>query len=317
MGEARTWAALVIEASQIGQDDFVAAVLDDFSPAAIEDLTPQPLPPAGLWDSTSSPPPDPPPAPLRWRVFFDSGDTRDRAASALAEQLPGLHIEAVEVADEDWAARSQEVITAIRAGQFIVAPPWDVPSNPGLATTIIVIHPSRGFGTGHHPSTRLCLRALSEIDVTGRRVLDLGTGSGVLAMAAAFKRARAVVGLDVDPDAIEAARESAALNALPVEIEFVVGDFRTPAAWRAASPEASAVNRPHPYDIVLANLTGGLLIRSASAITELVAPGGVLVMGGFDESERPVVRAAFVGFDDVAAYAEEGWVGLALRSDRP
>jgi ribosomal protein L11 methyltransferase len=235
-------------------------------------------------------------------VFFTSADTRDSAAVALKEQLPDVSIERVEIVDEDWAARSQRSLTAIRAGDFIVAPPWDVPPAIEPGVTTIVIEPSRGFGTGHHASTRLCLRALSRIDVSGKRVLDLGTGSGVLAMAAACRGAGEVLAIDVDRDAIDAARESATLNALPVPIAFEVIDFR------AGEPSGR-------YDIVLANLTGGMLMQSAARIIELIAPGGLLVVGGFDDTERARVREAFAAMRDVAAYSEEGWVGLALRSD--
>jgi len=305
LGEPRLWAALVIEAARIEDEDFVAALLDDCSPAAIEDLALQPLPPGGLWDPTSPPPPEPPPAPLRWRVFFNTAEARDRAATALREQFADLTIEPVDVADEDWAARSQRSLTAIRAGHFVVAPPWDIPAEMDSATTLIVIEPSRGFGTGHHASTRLCLQALSGVDVQGKRVLDLGTGSGVLAMAASLKGAAEVLAIDVDPDAIEAARESAALNALPVGIEFGVGDFRS----------TSAGLKPRQYEVVLANLTGGILMRSAATIMALVAPGGLVVMSGFDETDQQAVRDAFDAMHDVAAFCEDGWVGLVLKNE--
>jgi ribosomal protein L11 methyltransferase len=317
--EGRIWSALAIEASRLGLEDLVVAVLDDFSPAAIEDLIPQPLPPGGLWDPTFPPPPDPPPAPLHWRVFFDTSDARDRAADALKAQFADLSIDAVEVSDDDWAARSQRSLTAIRAGRFVVAPPWDVPDDNPEATTIVVV-PSRGFGTGHHASTRLCLRALSAIEVTGARVLDLGTGSGVLAMAASIRGAREVLAIDVDPDAIDAARESAALNALPVAVEFDVADFRSastglkPGSTVGLKPPATAGLKPRHYDLVLANLTGGLLIQSAARVAEFLAPGGLLIMSGFDESERDGIGRAFAELVEVASYSEDGWVGLVLRS---
>jgi ribosomal protein L11 methyltransferase len=237
-------------------------------------------------------------------VFFSSAQVRDAAAAELKRRMPDLVVDSVDVADDDWAARSQRLLTAIRAGQFIVAPPWDLPSRVADDVITIVIEPSRGFGTGHHASTRLCLRALSEIDVGGKRVLDLGTGSGVLAMAAACKGAREVLAVDVDPDAIEAARESAAPNPLPPVVDFRVDDFRS---------QSAGLTSRH-YDVVLANLTGGMLMRSASRISELVAPGGVLVMSGFDEHERASVREAFNHLGDGAVYTEEGWIGLVLRS---
>jgi ribosomal protein L11 methyltransferase len=296
---ARSWPALIVTAAHIGQDDLIVAILDDFSPAAIEDLAPQLLPPGGLWDPTF-PPLLEAPAAVRWRVFFHTAEARRDAEGALRERLPDITIENIEVADDDWAARSQRSLVAIRAGAFIVAPPWDVPSVHEAGVTTIIIEPSRGFGTGHHASTRLCLKALSDIDVSGKRVLDLGTGSGVLAMATALKGAREVVAVDVDPDAIEAATQSVALNALPIEIAFELLDFRS------ASHS--------PADVVLANLTGGMLMASADQIVSFVARGGLLVMSGFDESERDIVRRAFANMAEVTSLSEETWVALVLSS---
>jgi ribosomal protein L11 methyltransferase len=292
---------LVIRAARVGQDDLISAVLDDFAPLAIEDLIPQPLPPGGLWDPTFPPPPEPPPAPAHWRAFFATDEARAAAADALRAQLPDVMLASADVDDENWAARSQASLTAIRAGAFIVAPPWNRPRDVEAGVTVIVIEPSRGFGTGHHASTRLCLRALSEIATAGRKVVDLGTGSGVLAMAAALTGAREVVAVDVDGEAIESAQQSAAMNDLPVEIEWSVEDFRG-AAWVA--------------DVVLANLTGGMLISSAERIRSFLAPGGVLVISGFDESEMYAVRDAFSPLHLVRFLSEEGWVSLVLRFTR-
>jgi ribosomal protein L11 methyltransferase len=304
LGDTRAWAALEIKSEDPAQDDLVVAILDDFSPAAIEDLVLLPLPPGGLWDPTYPPLPDAAPGPIHWRAFFATTAARDAAAAALHERWPNLNLDLAEVADEDWAARSQRALGAIRAGAFVIAPPWDLPAKVEPATIVIVIEPSRGFGTGHHASTRQCLRALSDIDVNGRRVLDLGTGSGVLAMACAIKGGRTVVAIDIDADAIEAAQESAALNTLPSVIEWVVGDFR-------ASDSMGVV--PGAYDLVTANLTGGMLIASAARIQELVAPGGLVVMSGFDEDERSHVRAAFAALQQRACFSEDGWVGLMLE----
>jgi ribosomal protein L11 methyltransferase len=293
------WPALIVTAAHIGQDDLIAAILDDFSPAAIEDLAPQLLPPGGLWDPTF-PPVREPHAAVRWRVFFHTTEARKDAEAALRQRFADITLESVDVMDDNWAARSQRSLVAIRAGAFIVAPPWDVPPADEAGVTTIIIEPSRGFGTGHHASTRLCLKAVSDIDVRGKRVLDLGTGSGVLAMAAALRGAHEVVALDVDPDAIDAARQSAAMNTLPVTIDFRVADFR-------------AGLRAELYDVVFANLTGGMLISSADRLASFVAPRGLLVMSGFDDSERGAVRHAFADMAEVMILSEETWVGLVLR----
>jgi ribosomal protein L11 methyltransferase len=303
LADPRVWPALIVRGPHAAAD-LLAAALDDCSPAAIEDLVALPLPPGGLWDPTCPPPPEPPPGPVHWRVFFATAELRDQAARTISHQLPDVVLTEEDVADEDWAARSQRSLTAVEAGAFIVAPPWDLPPLAQPGHTIIVIEPSRGFGTGHHASTRLCLRALSTIDVAGRRVIDLGTGSGVLAIAASLGGAAHVLAVDVDPDAIESAQHSALLNPRAGDIEWVIGDYRDP-GWVEA--------HGGPWPIVLANLTGGMLMTSAQRLRELLAPGGVLTASGFDESEREGVEQA-LGLDTRSALAEEGWVGLVLSS---
>jgi ribosomal protein L11 methyltransferase len=304
LAEAKLWPAMVLRSDDVlpaGVEDAVAALLDDYAPIAIQDMTTLPLPPGGLWDPSFPPPPDPPPAPLEWRVFFSTADERDSAISSIIDAFTMLRVAREDVSDEDWAARSQRELTAIRAGRFIVAPPWDVPKPTDA--TVIVIEPSRGFGTGHHASTRLCLRALSDVDVATKRVLDLGTGSGVLAMAAFVSGARTVVAVDIDHDAIDSARQSAEFNPRVGNIGWLVGDFRD-RGWEALSGG--------PFDVVLANLTGGMLTSSAARIRELVARDGILICSGFDEDEEPRVTEA-LALAPRARFVEERWVGLTLQ----
>ena len=295
----RSWPALVLRANAVDDsEDLVSAVLTDFSPVAIHDLAERPLPPGGLWDPTFPPIPDPPPTPLHWNVCFADPAERERAAAAIHDALPHLSIERMDLPDEDWAARSQQSLTAVHAGRFIVAPPWDLPADDGNEI-VIVIEPSMGFGTGHHATTRMCLRLLSAMDVSDATVLDLGTGSGVLSMAAALSGARRVVGIDVDQDAIQSAEASARLNTLPDSISFQVADFRS-------AP-------PQPADIVLANLTGGMLTSSAASIAALVRPHGQVILSGFDHTEVDRVLAAFASFTERQRLSEDNWIALHLQ----
>ena len=143
------------------------------------------------------------------RVFFVASADRDAAAATLASSLPACVATPVDVPDERWAERSQASLSAITVGAITVAPPWDLPED---RSGVIIIEPSMGFGTGHHASTRLCLRLLQEVTVSGSRVLDAGTGSGVLAIAAWQLGAACVVAVDFDLDAVTSARACAELN---------------------------------------------------------------------------------------------------------
>jgi ribosomal protein L11 methyltransferase len=294
----RLWPALIVRFAPSAAieaptaQDLVAAALDDLHPTAVQES-----------DS-------------EWRVFFGTSSDRDLAAHVLPAAAPGLvAAEAIDVPDEDWARRSQQELTPVHVGRITIAPPWlsastlsaDVGAEAGatgkaLATRpiTIVIEPSMGFGTGHHASTRLCTALLQRLDLAGKTVLDVGTGSGVLALVARALGARSVTAVDDDSDAVESAQENLELNGVTDGIDLHVADFRT-------LPPQSA-------DVVAANLTGALLIRSAALIAAAVAPGGSLIVSGVLREEESDVMAAFApALTVVERLSEDEWVGALLR----
>lgn len=238
-----------------------------------------------------------------WHVFFAEARARDLAAEAVSRALAasGAVVRAFDADDEDWARRSQAGLTAIRVGRLVVAPPWDPSaSSPPEGTLAIVIEPSMGFGSGHHPTTRLCLDALQQLDLRGVRVIDIGTGSGVLAIAAARLGASTALGLDVDPDALASAHDAAKRNGNPAAVSFVQADFR-----KSRLPVA---------DVVLANLTGGMLAAGANAVLRCCKPGGLVIASGITTTEEATVTSAFLVESTVVWRGEEdGWVGLIFR----
>jgi ribosomal protein L11 methyltransferase len=254
--------------------DRLYALLDDFEPVAIHD--------DDLNDSM--------------RVFFRTTASRDAALAALRGQQ-GLAASPVDVPDEDWARRSQENLRAIEAGGLLIAPPWDVPRK--TSTPVIIIEPSTGFGTGHHATTRLCLGMLRKLELRGARVLDVGTGSGVLALAAWKLGAADVVAVDNDPDALENARVNIDRNGAGPSIDIVQDDLESLRIQRA--------------DIVLANLTGAVLVRFAGELRALAVDGGYLILSGFAPRDAAVVRAAFRGLAVIDEQTEGEWASLSLR----
>lgn len=226
-----------------------------------------------------------------WRVFFHDADERDRAANELREAFDSIALDAVDVPDEDWAARSQASLRAVHVGRVIVAPPWDAPIT-------IVVQPSMGFGTGHHATTRLCLGAMQQIDMQGKTVIDVGTGSGVLAIAASLLGSANVIAVDDDADAVSAARENLGLNPR-ARVTLQVGDLRDAA--------------PANADVVLANLTGALLITAAAQLRQLTDVGGRLILSGFTAREERDVLQAFAPLAIEHRAQEEEWLCVTLR----
>ena len=233
-------------------------------------------------------------------MFFGSPEDRDRASRTLAAGPAWLAVSPVEVDDEDWARRSQETLRPVKVGRVVITPPWLAGSEPGASDVEIVILPSMGFGTGHHASTRLCTALLQEVDLHGRSLLDVGTGSGVLALVALKLGASPVDGIDEDVDAVAAAADNLELNGATGGIALRQADFRD-------LPSVSA-------DVVTANLTGALLARSAALLVAAVRPGGSLIVSGVTVEEEGMVVKAFEPHLTLASrIAEEGWVGLLFR----
>jgi ribosomal protein L11 methyltransferase len=288
----RTWPALDVERpkrSVAEGPDLLQAALVDYRVAAIDETSPD-----------------------MWRVFFSSDAERDRAAVDIARQFPDVSTRPVDVADEDWVAKSQADLRAVRVGNIIVAPPWDIPHtgklklNPaaefeGARLTrpvIIVIRPSMGFGTGHHATTRLCLAALQFLDVRGRSAIDIGTGSGVLAIAASRLGATPVVGIDDDPNALHSAEESLSLNRA-ADVTLRTADLRS--------------TGPETFDLVTANLTGALLVEAAGRLRDLTVQGGRLILSGFMRHEEEAVRAAYSSLTVINRSEEDEWVSVSVE----
>lgn len=198
------------------------------------------------------------------------------------------------VPDIDWSQAWRERLEPVTVGAVTVAPPWL--AEPDEAT--VVIEPAQAFGTGHHETTAGCLAALQELDLAGRRVLDAGTGSGILAIAAARLGAAEVVGCDVDPVAVDAARANAAVNG--VDVRLLEGDI--------------AVVGNRSFDVVVANLDTSALTWAASDLVRRLAAGGTLIAAGVslehrDEAVRALADAGLATIDRPGAE----WVVLIGR----
>jgi ribosomal protein L11 methyltransferase len=247
----------------------------------------------------------------RWIAHFPDTASRDAALADLSGRDDwSVQVEATEIPDSDWARRTQADLPAIRIGRVIIAPPWDIPSRDQgrramgqpSAPVVVIIEPSRGFGTGHHQSTRLCITLLQSRNLSGLTVTDIGTGSGVLAIAAAKLGAAQVEAIDSDPDAVENARENIERNDVTSLVRAHVLDLAEPP--------------PPPADLVTANLTGTLLARHADVLGRFVKPGGALIVSGFNIEEKDMVQEAFEPTLMLGESAEEDdwWAYVLTRS---
>ena len=232
-----------------------------------------------------------------------------RAALADAGRVYGftpdaaLDLKIEEVPDRDWLAEWKKGWQSIRAGRFIVAPPWIEPasleSTPGSDAGLIIIRiePGMAFGTGTHETTRLCLKVI-EKHFRGGSFLDVGTGTGILAIAAAkmFADAR-IEACDTDAEAIEIAKDNARLNEAAGQIEFRVG---------------SVGNQTASADLVCANLTAPVIVELLPAL--LGATCGRLVLSGILDTQAEMVqtRVSELGASILETDQDGEWVALVV-----
>lgn len=249
------------------------------------------------------------------RAFFaGSAPAADLAArvDAYLHALEGLGFERAgaprlaPLEDGRWAEAWREHFRPVRVGRrLVVAPPWDAPpDDPGGGRITVVIEPARAFGTGHHGSTAGCLERLEAIvaERSPTAAIDLGTGSGILAIAAARLGVPRVLAVDEDPDAVAAAARNAALNRVADRVTCLVGN-------------AASLDVP-PAPLVLANLLAAAHLALAARYARRVAPGGALVLGGILDAEAARVEAALAahGFAPARALSVDGWSTLEFHA---
>ncbi len=209
------------------------------------------------------------------------------------------------IAEEDWATAWKEFFPIVAVGKsFVIVPAWKrYARNPDQIA--IRLDPGMAFGTGTHPTTRLCLCAIESLVHRGTKVLDVGTGSGILAIAAALRGAERVIGLDIDPLAISAARANVRLNRLGRLVRVYSAGPDAPGAWRRCAP----------FDRVLANITSRENSRLAASFAGLMGRESRLIASGILTRDAEAVVAAFrVAGLEVCARQEEGdWTALVAR----
>jgi ribosomal protein L11 methyltransferase len=204
------------------------------------------------------------------------------AAAALAMAEPALEI--VAVPNRNWLAEGFQAFPPLTAGRFHVSGDHIAePAPPGLI--VLRLNASTAFGSGEHESTRGCLLALSAMTRRRkpRRVLDLGCGSGILALAAAKAWRAPVVAADVDPEAVRVTAFNARKNGATAHVTAVISD----------GCSAPLLHRRAPYDVITANILARPLCRFARELAPLLAPGGRLVMAGLLQSQEAMVLAAY------------------------
>jgi len=233
----------------------------------------------------------------RITALFDAGTNPAMALAAAGramQRVPPPHESSV-VADQDWVRATQAQFGPLRITERLwIVPSWCTPPDPGAIN--LTLDPGLAFGTGSHPTTRLCLAWLAASLSPGERVLDYGCGSGILAIAASMLGAAEVVGVDVDPQAIVAGRANAARNG--VAATFVLPDALPPSAAGG-------------FDVLVANILANPLVLLAPALAARVRRGGQIVLSGVLETQVDAVCGAYARWFNIVPWqCEGGWVAL-------
>ena len=210
-----------------------------------------------------------------------------------ASTLPILHISTVEEAEQDYVAQVRRHFTPVTVGGLTILPPWHKPRKKGLT---IFIEPGMAFGTGRHESTKLMVKMIGRRTLRGKLVLDLGSGSGILAVYAALLHASPVVAVDHDPLAAEATKKACGLNHTPHILLACAG--------------LEAIRGV--FDVVLANLDFATFERHAAQIARMVGPGGHLLVSGIEAQYERRLPPLFRSLALVRSHRMADWRGFVF-----
>lgn len=240
---------------------------------------------------------------MLFRLFLEDHPLGMELVREIEARFPGCGVKYAEQESEEWAMAWKDFFNPIACGErFEILPPW-MSDDGHDGMTHIVIEPKMAFGTGHHPTTSLCLETIG--DIAKRNIikpemefLDLGTGSGILGIGLC-KLGLTGLGLDIDPQAIPCAQENLEINQVADAMKLAVGTI-------------DSLKSEQTYDVVVANILSGPLIEMAGDILEHVKPGGVLVLSGILNEQANAVAAAYerrgIGKPEITSQGE--WVVL-------
>jgi len=263
--------------------------------------------PPGLWDEDQAPPPQR----LTLRAYFPADDRAEETKARLETALGHMSLmypmptpEYRLVADEDWAEAWKAHYHPVRIGQrLLIQPRWLAPqARPG--DLVITLDPGMAFGTGTHPTTQLCLEALEDLTQPGAKALDLGCGSGILAIAAARLGAAHVLALDIDPTAVRIAAENAAANGVADRITAQEGSLE------------SLVGSARRFDLAAVNILARTIIAMCdNHLGDVVRPGGLAIFSGIIADQADDVEAALrrTGLEPYARRQQGDWVLIEAR----
>lgn len=234
-------------------------------------------------------------------AFTDEAEAK-RMVGELAARFPGLEGIVTELEPVDWSVRWRDGIITRRFGRLVVTPSW-LPVEPQGDEAVVTLDPESAFGSGEHGSTRAAMALLERHLARGMRVLDFGSGSGILAIAAVRLGAQSAIGIEVDDEAIPIADANAARNAVTDRVTFLIGD----------AGELGVL--AGPAEIVCSNILRTVNTLLLPAIHKSLTPDGLAIFAGMEEAEeelfRPVLaRHGFTVVDDVR---DAGWWGVAAR----
>ncbi|WJY28510.1 50S ribosomal protein L11 methyltransferase [Sporosarcina trichiuri] len=211
-------------------------------------------------------------------------------------------ITTTEVDEEDWATAWKKYYHPVKiSGRFTIVPTWESYEPVESDELIIELDPGMAFGTGTHPTTVMCLQALEKYVKPEDYVIDVGTGSGVLAIGAALLDAKEILALDLDEVAVAAAKENISLNNCDEKIEVMQGDL------------LESVNEQ--ADVIVANILAEVIVTFSSDAHELLAPGGLFIVSGIISAKKDLVKEDLIGkgFELVESVVMEDWVALIAR----
>lgn len=250
--------------------------------------------------------------------YLDEGEDQGTILMKVRKELEEMRdfldvgectIEESQTEDVDWVNNWKQYFHQFYIDDILVIPSWEDVKVEDLDRTVLHIDPGTAFGTGMHETTQLCVRQLRKYMTPGARLLDVGTGSGILSILALMFGAGHAVGTDLDQCAVEAVAENCAANGIdPARFEMLIGNIITDRAVQERVGYGQ-------YDIVVANILAEVLLPLTPVITEQLKPGGIYITSGIiDDKEETVVEAVkAAGFQVLEVNRQGEWASVTAR----